>query len=125
MRLAADTGSHNLPFARIDGIQGRTEDILRLPGVSGGEVAVHPITFHHVLDSLSVSGWQVAQEANELRILLSGARDGVKDTSIVDALTRSLAAQNVLAPRISVQHIDTIPKNATGKTPLIKAYRSS
>ena len=123
IRLAPDTGGSHLPFARIDGIQGRTEDILRLPGVSGGEVAVHPITFHHVLDSLPVSGWQVVQEADGLRVLLSGARDGVKDTLIVDTLTRSLAAQNVVAPPISVQHVAAIPKNTTGKAPLIKAYR--
>ena len=123
VRLAADTGGSVLPFAKIDGIQGRTEDILRLPEVTGGEVAVHPITFHHVLDSLPVSGWQLVQEAEGLRVLLSGAPDGVQDTSIVDTLTRNLAAQNVVAPRISVKHVDAIPKNATGKAPLIKAFR--
>ena len=125
VRLAADTGSANLPFRKIDGIQGRTEDMVRLPGVSGGEVAVHPITFHHVLDSLPVSGWQVVQETDGLRVLLSGAQDGVNATRIVDTLTRSLAAQHVVAPPISVQHVATIPKNATGKAPLIKAYRPS
>ncbi len=123
VQLAAEPSSLNLPFARIDGVQGRTEDILHLPALSGGEVAVHPITFHHVLESLPVSGWQVVQEKDGLRVLLSGARNGVHDTSIVDAITRNLTAQNVLTPRISVQHVDVIPKNTTGKTPLIKAYR--
>ena len=125
VRLAADTDSGNLPFARIDGIQGRTEDLLRLPGVSGGEVAVHPITFHHVLDSLPVSGWQVVQEVDGLRVLLSGGLNGANDSTLVDALTHGLAAQNVIVPPISVQHVNAIPKNATGKAPLIKAYRSS
>ena len=156
VRLAADTGSDSngassgassgpgstgstgsLPFARIDGIQGRTEDILRLPGRSGGEVAVHPVTFHHVLDSLPVSGWQVVQEEAGLRILLSGGPnngnagggvdgvdDEVSDFLLVDALTRALAAQNVAAPHIFVQHPVSIPKNATGKAPLIKAHRA-
>jgi phenylacetate-CoA ligase len=124
VRLAADTDSGNLPFARIDGIQGRTEDLLRLPGVSGGEVAVHPITFHHVLDSLPVSGWQVVQEVDALRVLLSGGLNGANDSTLVDALTHGLAAQNVVVPPISVQHVNAIPKNATGKAPLIKAYRA-
>ena len=123
VRLAAEPGSVHLPFVRIDGIQGRTEDILRLPAVSGSDVAVHPITFHHVLDSLPVSGWQVVQENDGLRVLLSGAQNGAHDPVIVDAITRNLTAQNVLTPRISVQHEDVIPKNATGKAPLIKAYR--
>ncbi|HET7090412.1 MAG TPA: phenylacetate--CoA ligase family protein, partial [Anaerolineae bacterium] len=125
VRLAADAGSGRLPFARIDGIQGRTEDILRLPGVSGEEVAVHPITFHHVLDSLPVSGWQVVQEEDGLRVLLSGAPNGANDFLLVDALTRNLAAQSVVTPPIVVQHVDAIPKNATGKAPLIKAYHPS
>lgn len=123
VRLAAEPGSLTLPFVRIDGIQGRTEDILRLPAVSGGEVAVHPITFHHVLDSLPVSGWQVVQEKDGLRVLLSGAQNNVNDAQLIDAITRNLTAQNVFAPRISAQHVDVIPKNATGKAPLIKAYR--
>jgi len=123
VRLAADTGSAKLPFRKIDGIQGRTEDILRLPGVLGGEVAVHPITFHHVLDSLPVSGWQVVQEADGLRVLLSGGLNGANHSTLVDALTHGLAAQNVVVPPISVQHVNAIPKNATGKAPLIKAYR--
>ena len=123
VRLAAEPSSLHLPFVRIDGIQGRTEDILRVPAVSGGELAVHPITFHHVLDSLPVSGWQVVQEKDGLRVLLSGARNGAQDTLIVDAIARNLTAQNVLIPQISVQHVDVIAKNATGKAPLIKAYR--
>ena len=123
VRLAVEPSKSSLPFARIDGIQGRKEDILHLPALSGGQVAVHPITFHHVLDSLPASGWQVIQEKDGLRVLLSGARNGAQDALIVDAITRNLTAQNMLAPRISVQHVDVIPKNTTGKTPLIKAYR--
>ena len=122
VRLAAEPSKSSLPFASIDGIQGRTEDILHLPALSGGEVAVHPITFHHVLDSLPASGWQVVQEKDRLRVLLGGVRNGAHDALIVAAITRNLTAQNVLAPQISIQHVDVIPKNATGKTPLIKAY---
>jgi putative adenylate-forming enzyme len=121
VRLAADTGSRSLPFARIDGIQGRKEDILSLPRVSGGDVSVHPITFHHVLDTLPVSGWQVVQESDGLRVLLSGAPADMNDSALVDALNRALTAQDTLVPPIAVQHIVTIPKNATGKAPLIKS----
>ena len=123
VRLSPVPSRLHLPFVRIDGIQGRTEDILRLPTPSGGEVAVHPITFHHILDSLPVSGWQVVQEQDRLRVLLSSAQNNVNDAQLVDSIRRNLTAQNVLAPRIFVEHVDVIPKNATGKTPLIKAYR--
>ncbi|HZD58355.1 MAG TPA: hypothetical protein VE136_16605 [Anaerolineales bacterium] len=124
VRLAADPGRLGWPFARIDGIQGRTEDILHLPAVSGGEVAVHPITFHHALDSLPVSGWQVVQEEDGLRVLLSGAADSVNDFMLVEVLEHSLAAQKVIPVPIAVQRVDAIPKNATGKAPLVRASRS-
>jgi len=58
-------------------------------------------------------------------VLLSGALNHVNDTLIVDAITRNLTAQSVFAPQISVQHVNVIPKNATGKTPLIKAYQAA
>jgi phenylacetate-CoA ligase len=125
VRLSPASFGNGRPFRRIESIQGRTEDILHLPGVSGGEVAVHPITFHHVLDSLPVSGWQVAQEADGLRVLLSGTRNGVNDSMLVEALTRALAAQQVVSPRICIQQVAAIPKNATGKAPLIKAYQAT
>lgn len=125
IRLAADPGRLGWPFARIDDIQGRTEDILHLPAVSGGEVAVHPITFHHVLDSLPVSGWQVVQEEDGLRVLISGAADGMNDFTLVEALVHSLVAQKVIPVPIAVQRVDTIPKNATGKAPLVRALRPS
>lgn len=122
VRVAAEPSSLNLPFVRIDGIQGRAEDILHLPAVAGGEVVVHPITFHHVLDPLPVSGWQVIQEKDGLQVLLSGAGKNVNDSQLIKSIMRNLTAQNVLGPQISVQHVDVIPKNATGKTPLIKAH---
>lgn len=121
VRLAADSSIGSLPFARIEDIQGRTEDILYLLGTSGKETAVHPITFHHALDSLPVYGWQVVQEADGLKVLLSGVPSSLNDSSLVDSLNRVLAAQNILVPPIDVQHVEAIPKGATGKAPLIKS----
>ena len=39
------------PFALLDGIQGRSEDVLHLPGRTGNSIAVHPLVFHDVLES--------------------------------------------------------------------------
>jgi phenylacetate-CoA ligase len=45
------------PFARIDdGIQGRAEDVLRLPAASGGQIAVHPSVFPSVIDAVPAGG---------------------------------------------------------------------
>jgi phenylacetate-CoA ligase len=122
VRLAASASGRHLPFARLDGIQGRTEDILHLPGRSGGDVAVHPLTFHRVMDATPASGWQVVQEADGLNVLLAGAPNGVADATLVDRLTRELSAQGVDGLPIRVQHVAAIPKTKAGKTPLVKAY---
>jgi phenylacetate-coenzyme A ligase PaaK-like adenylate-forming protein len=126
--LSKEPAASNWPFRVIDAVQGRTEDVLRLPAVSGGEVFVHPLTFHRALDSLSISGWQVVQEADRLRVLLSDSSNGatttVDDGALIKGLTQALAAQGIQTQPISVQHMDVIPKNASGKAPLIKAYRS-
>ena len=121
IQLAAEpiVGGH--PFTRIESVQGRTEDTLRFPAVSGGQVAVHPLTFHRILDTVPASGWQVVQEANGLNILVSGASARLVDANLVEALTQALAAQGVSIPPVTVQHVATIPKTATGKAPLIKA----
>ncbi len=123
VRLAVEPSEHPWPFAKIDGIQGRSEDILHLPATSGGDVAVHPLTFHRALDTAPTSGWQVVQEADGLRVLLNGDPNAVEDSALIDSLTRALVAQSVVIPRITIQHVATIPKAVSGKTPLIRAYR--
>lgn len=61
IRLAVGPCSCGRSFVLVDGIQGRREDILRLPRANGNEVLVHPLVFHGILDSLPTSGWQVVQ----------------------------------------------------------------
>ena len=60
------------PFKLITSIQGRVQEVLSFPGVSGGIVHVHPLVFHNIMDTLPVSGWQVVQEVDGLHILLAG-----------------------------------------------------
>lgn len=123
VRLAAEASDRNWPFAKIDGIQGRSEDILYMPATVGGKVSVHPLTFHQALDTTLANGWQVVQETDGLRVLLNGVPNAVEDSTLIDSLTRALVAQSVVIPRITIQHVAAIPKAASGKTPLIRAYR--
>ena len=46
------------PYALLDGIQGRVEEILHFPAVAGGWVVVHPNMFHDVLDLVPAGAWQ-------------------------------------------------------------------
>src|SRR5215208_4873527 len=110
------------PFALIDGIQGRAEDVLRFAAASGGQVSVQPIVFHRVMDAVPAGGWQVAQGPDGLTVLLSGVREGFADAYLVDSLRRELEAQGALVPPVKVRRVPNIPRTTAGKAPLIKSY---
>lgn len=122
MRVSAEGDACGLPFAALDSIQGRVEDVLHLPVTTGGKVAVQPLVFNRVMDVVPVSGWQVVQHSDDgLEVLLTGAHGELRDEVLVDELTRSLAQEGVHAPYIHVRRVAEIPKTAAGKRPLIKS----
>ena len=124
VRMSTEVDACGLPFAVLESIQGRVEDTLIMPTVSGGKVTVRPLVFNRIMDIVPVGGWQVDQQAdNGLVVLLTGVRDGLTDEALVDQLLHSLAQEGARAPYIRVQHVSAIPKSASGKTPLIRAYR--
>jgi hypothetical protein len=98
------------------------EDALSMPTAKGGQILVQPLVFNRVMDVLPVSGWQVVQEVDSsLTVLLSGARNDIRDDMLSDAIQKALALEGVVIPLIKVQHVTEIPKNASGKAPLIKS----
>ncbi len=122
VRLAGEPCPCGRPFVLIDAIQGRVEDVLHLPAVGGGEVAVHPLAFHRLLDALPVGGWQVAQQADgSIEVLLSGAADPATDDQVASGMMQALVAQGVVAPRVAVRRVPAIPKSPAGKAPLVRA----
>lgn len=124
LRLATEPCPCGRPFALIDGIQGRVEDILRFPAIAGGEIAVQPLVFSNILDTLPVAGWQVVQEASgALTLLLSGTPEGLADEAVSERLGVALAGQGARVPAIEVKRVAVIPKTASGKAPLIRAAR--
>jgi putative adenylate-forming enzyme len=111
-----------LPFSFIEGIQGRVEDALSMPAANGGQIIVQPLVFNRVMDILPISGWQVVQEVDSsLTVLLSGVRNDIRDKPVADAIRKELVSQNALVPQINVRRVAEIPKNASGKAPLIKS----
>jgi phenylacetate-coenzyme A ligase PaaK-like adenylate-forming protein len=124
VRMSTEPHDCGLPFAVLESIQGRVEDSLTLPAISGGEVLIRPLVINRIMDIIPVSGWQVIeQEDNGLVVLLTGARNGLTDPALVDQINKSLAQEGARAPYIRIQHVAEIPKTASGKAPLIKAYR--
>ena len=103
----------------IDAVQGRTEDVLRFRTIAGSDIDIQPNVFHHIMDTVPTTGWQIVQEHDSVRVLLSGLPDGEQPQAVADAIGHALSAAGALVPRIFVELVTTIPKSASGKAPLI------
>jgi phenylacetate-CoA ligase len=121
VRLAAEACPCGRPFRLIDAIQGRIEEVLSFDAAAGGRVAIHPITFSDIMDRLPVAGWQVLQDAAGLHLLLSGAAAGLDDAPLAAEVGQALAEHGATPPPIDVRRVDSIPKAASGKTPLVRS----
>jgi phenylacetate-CoA ligase len=111
---------HGLPFALIDGIEGRREDVLELPAMAGGAlVSVHPNTFHDVLDLVPARGWQVVAEPTRLRVLLVDVPSDYDRKRLQERVVEALRARGT-SPEVSIEDVDEIPRSALGKAPLIR-----
>lgn len=125
VRLSATPCPCGRPFPVLQEIQGREEEVLRLQSRGGGEITVHPNVFHRVMDAVAVgTEWQVILEPDSLSILLTSPPDDLNDDRIVESLSRELSNQEVIPPPMRVHRVKAIPRNATGKAPLIKSSRT-
>lgn len=120
VRLATQACPCGRPFRLVVSIDGRTDDMLRLPGRDGVPVGVHPVVFHQVLDLLDAA-WQIRQQEQELLVLVANPGPGFDAPGTERALAGALEAIGVRPPGIRVSVVDAIPAGAAGKRPLIVA----
>jgi len=126
VRVSSEQHPCALPFKVLESVQGRVEDSLMLPALSGGEVLIRPLVINRIMDIAPVSGWQIQQQADQgLVVLLSGTRNGVTNEWLAEQINQSLSQEGAQVPYVHVQRVMEIPKTAAGKAPLIKAYRPS
>lgn len=124
VRVSSDTCDCGRPYALIDGIQGRREDVLVLPAARGGLVAVQPNVLHRVMEQAPVTAWQIEQVETGLRVRLVGRGGAASSEEIRDQLMVALAEQGVAALGVIVEDVEAIGKSPLGKAPLIVARRA-
>lgn len=111
-------------FSILEGIEGRIEDVLQLPGTAG-KVNVHPIVFHHVLDQAGSAGWQVIQEPSGLRVLLAGLAPGASTEGVRSAVAGALKDAGVVDTPVDVQLVEHLERTALGKAPFVRRSTGS
>jgi phenylacetate-CoA ligase len=109
-------------FTILEGIEGRIEDVLQLPGRTG-TAHVHPNVFHPVLDQAAIAGWQVVQEPSGLRVLLAGLMPGQSVEGIQAAVADALLTAGALHTPVDVKVVAQLERTALGKAPMVRALR--
>src|SRR5215207_6673632 len=101
------------PYALITGIQGREQEALSFTGVDGQVRTVQPLVFHHVMDNVTVAGWQIKQHGNDLEVLIAQPRD-VEPVGLAASIRSALVDQGVRPPKVEVRAVNAIPRTALG-----------
>lgn len=111
------------PFALIESIEGRLEEMLHFQRRDGGTepVVVHPNVFHRVLEEVPASGWQVQQDADGLLISLTGLQDASICDQLASTLRHVLEEGGAAVVSIRVRRVEVLQRGPTGKAPLIIA----
>jgi phenylacetate-coenzyme A ligase PaaK-like adenylate-forming protein len=115
VQALGDACPDGLPYALVGGVEGREEEVLTLAGVT-----VHPNVLHRALERLDVGGWQVIDEGARLRVLLARPAPGVDLAAIERSVVSALEGVGVRGIDIDAQAVDSIPRTALGKAPLIR-----
>lgn len=116
VRASMDACPDGRPFALLDAIEGREEDVLHLQGV-----AIHPNVFHTALERVPVAAWQVVEEPSGLLILLARPTEVVVDADVAGGVQAGLRQAGADGVTVRVERVDAIPRTALGKAPLVRA----
>ncbi|WP_246036225.1 phenylacetate--CoA ligase family protein [Sinomonas susongensis] len=106
-------------FTLLEGVEGRAEDILRLPGALG-TVLVHPNVFHDVLEEVPLTGWQVVQRDDGIDVLVAGAPLGTDLQGLRDSIAQALTAHGVVRTPVRVFPVFEVPRTPLGKAKLVR-----
>lgn len=109
-------------FRAVEAIEGRSEDVLAMAS-SAGVTPIHPNVFHDVLDTLAVAGWQVRQDsASALTLLVAAPAGSQRPEELAARVSAAVQAAGGSRPTVAVRMVDTIPRTALGKAPLVVAH---
>ena len=115
------------PFRLLRGIEGRNDDILRLPAAAGGTVAVHPLALRGALAGIpGLAQYKVVHDHDGLHVRAALRPDAVPDRTVQlvrTRLTEKLAAQGVADPAVKVELRDSLQdeRDTAGKFKLVES----
>jgi phenylacetate-coenzyme A ligase PaaK-like adenylate-forming protein len=111
-------------FARLTAVEGRADDVLRLPAANGATVAVHPIAIRSPLSGVpELRRYKVVHDHDGLHVRLELRSGGDDVAQRVATLLRDKLAQAGADVQPQVEIVDHLADNSTsGKFRLIENH---
>lgn len=113
------------PFRLVECVEGRSGDVLDLPGASGARVSVHSSVLHRALDGLAAVEWQVRQDGDRIAVLVAGPRSTLDGSLVASAVRAALRGAGAEPVAVDVMIVGSIPTGPAGKRPLVVVARAS
>lgn len=110
--FAEEIGGSRLPYARIERVDGRNDDILRLPAGGGGEVAVHPYALRAPFSTLpGVRQYQIVERPGRLAVRVALSPEAPSGTpELVRARVGGVLATAGAAVELDVDSVAAIER---------------
>jgi phenylacetate-CoA ligase len=125
--LAAGPNPLGLPYARLAGVDGRSDDVITLPAAGGGEVAVHPFRLRAPFSELlEVRQYQVVHDPAGLHVAVVLREEAPAGTParVRAALVRELRDAGAVPPPVEVTPVPAIERDP-GHGAKLKLVRSA
>lgn len=112
------------PFPLLARVEGRSDDVLRLPGLGGGTVALHPLALRSPLAAVAgLRQYRIVHEPGRLTVqavVANGGR-GIPE-AVAGRLQAALDGAGACAPEIAVEIVREIDRHPqSGKLKLIES----
>jgi len=114
------------PFRLLSGVEGRSDDILRLPSAGGGRVAVHPLAIRGPMAAVpGLEQYRIRYDQRRLSVrvaLRAGAEPAPARGAIAHGIGDTLAALGALPVPVDVVVVDRIERSrdAAGKLKVVE-----
>lgn len=116
--------STGFPSRMVDGVQGRTEEILSFTGRFGELIKIQPHVFHPIMKRIESGGWQILQQQDSSLLLrLVQVPSPFHADTVIAELHAVLTEHGVEHPTVQIEHAEFLQRGALGKTLLIQAWK--
>jgi len=122
IRLTKETCPCGRPFALIDDIQGRIQEIIHLTGKSGELVTIQSLFWKGLMEKVPCDGWQIIQKGrSNLAVVILHVETSFNEADLKQRFSSELVKLGVAKSSIEFEYPSSLQRSSMGKVALIRA----